>query len=235
MTRVKQHSTLRRSAAVSCLLFICAGAAHARAPLLPGSAFVQARPCVAEPFGDVGADEREQRLAGKCADAERLQINADGPRLQPDKTPPVAPFKLGFDQIVTRPITRLFITNFRLGWTGSNPERQNQNGLQTERAMVAAGGMLRLDEHFAMDMNVGRDVGMGLRTRTTMSGMWRPADERMLIAQVAEEPTGGTASTLGLRWWLVHKRVAFDFLARRAADSAVVEPRIGLSIFDIGR
>jgi hypothetical protein len=204
-------------------------AALADKPILPASAFVVPQACRVDPYGDSSPEERETMLDRGCG-MDRLKLDVDGPRPQAtsDSTP-LAPVKLGADQVMTRsqgPLT----TSLRMGWQGLSA---SEGRLQTEHALLAAASMLRLSPDLAVDMNVGRDLGANLRTRTTVTGLWRATDERLIFAEVAPEG-GSLVGAVGLRWWLVAKRLVLDVAARRPSDGAGIEPRVGLALLQFG-
>ena len=203
--------------------------AHAAPPVLPDSAFIVPQPCRVDPYGDANPEQRELQLDRACGQ-DRLQMRVDGPRVQPQAVAMATP-KLEVDQLLSRNDGWL-THSLRLGWSAALDDKAGR--LQTDHALLAAGTMLRLSEEWALDMNVGRDVGAKLPTRTTVTGLWRPLDDGMLFAQVTPE-AAGLASTVGLRWWLVPKRLVFDVAARRSADGQAIEPRVGLSLLEFGR
>ncbi len=204
---------------------------HAAPPVLPASAFIVPQPCRVDPYGDANAEQREQQLDRACG-LDQVQMRADGPRVQPQAgAVAMATPKLEVDQLLSRQEGWL-THSLRLGWSAALDDKAGR--LQTDHALVAAGTMLRLNDDWAVDMNVGRDVGAKLPTRTTFTGLWRPLDEGMVFAQLAPE-AAGLAGTVGLRWWLVPRRLVFDVAARRSADGQTVEPRLGLSLLEFGK
>jgi hypothetical protein len=211
---------------------LCCGwsvAAQAAPPVLPDSAFVVPQPCRVDPYGDASLEQRELQLDRACGQ-DRLQMRVDGPRVQPQAVAMATP-KLEVDQLLSRNDGWL-THSLRLGWSAALDDKAGR--MQTDHALFAAGTMLRLNDDWAIEMNVGRDVGARLPARTTFAGLWRPLDDGMLFAQVTPEATG-LASTVGMRWWLVPKRLVFDVAARRSADGQVIEPRVGLSLLEFGR
>jgi hypothetical protein len=223
---------LGRAAAVSCWLVLCALSALADgpAPALPASAFVTPQPCRVEPYADTSLEQREQSLERQCG-WDRLQFKLDGPRTQGTGLVS-APVKLEADQLLTRNDGAL-TSSVRLGWAAQRDEKEGR--LQTERALFAAGSMLKLSPDLALDMSVGRDVGANLPTRTTVTGLWRTGSDQLLFAEFAPDASGVVASAIGLRWWLVPNRLVLDVAARRSADGQAIEPRVGLSVLEFGR
>ena len=222
-------NALLRSFGLACCCWSMA--AQAAPPVLPDSAFVVPQACRVDPYGDANPEQRELQLDRACG-LDRTQMRLDGPRVEPKvATVSTATPKFGVDELVSRQDG--WLTNsLRLGWSAALDDKVGR--MQTDHALMAAGTMLRLNEDWAVDMNVGRDVGAKLPTRATFTGLWRPLDDGMVFAQLAPE-TAGLASTVGLRWWLVPKRLVFDVAAHRSADGQTIEPRLGLSVLEFGR
>jgi hypothetical protein len=206
------------------------GAAAAGPALLEGAAFEPPVPCVVDPFADATHDQREMLLERACG-RNRLDLRVDAPRAQATDTGP-SQLVLEVDQVVSRQVLEAFTATARLGWSGATQDGFSR--METGRALLAAGGRLRLHERWAVDMNLGRDVGPGLRTRATMAGLWRPADDHMVFAELGAE-AGGVANVVGYRWWLVPDRAVIDVMARRSAGGDTVEPRLGLQVFGFAR
>ena len=202
--------------------------AQAQTRVLPESAFVMPQPCRVDPYGDADPAQRELQLDRSCG-LDRLQMRVDGPRVQSQAAAvTMAAPKFEVDQLLSR--NDGFLTHsLRLGWSAAFDDGSGK--LQTDHALLAAGTMLRLNEDWAVDMNVGRDVGGKLPLRTTFSGLRRPIDDGMLFAQLAPE-TAGLAGTVGLRWWVLPKRLVFNVAAHRSADGQTIEPRVGFSLFE---
>jgi hypothetical protein len=218
-----------RIGAVVLGMVLC-GAASAEPMLLDGDAFEAPTACQVEPFANPSLGEREHSLDRACG-RNRLDLRVDTPRAQQTDTGP-SRLVLEVDQVMTRQVLDAFAATARLGWSGATQEGFSR--MVTGRALLAAGARLRLHEQWAVDMNLGRDIGPGLRSRATMAGMWRPADEHMVFAELAAEP-GGVANAVGYRWWLVPDRAVVDVTARRSAGGDTVEPRLGLQVFGFAR
>jgi len=218
-----------RIAGVVLGMVLCA-AASAEPALLDNDAFEAPPACPVEPFADPSVGEREHSLDRGCG-RNRLDLRADTPRAQPTDTGP-SRLVLEVDQLMTRQVLDAFTATARLGWSGATQEGFSR--MQTGRALLAAGGRLRLHERWAVDMNLGRDVGPGLRSRATMAGMWRPGGDHLVFAEMAAEGAG-VANVVGYRWWLVPDRAVIDMTARRHAGGETVEPRVGLQVFGFAR
>ncbi|NML17738.1 hypothetical protein [Azohydromonas caseinilytica] len=213
---------------------------------LKDTAFTAPRDCPLDPFASPSTDDRVQQLRKDCG-RDRLRLGVDGSRVElatvqpaallgPAPASPQAPLKLEVDQLHSQQWSALsapLITSLRLGWQGSREGRLGQ--VQSDqRALLATGGLLRLGPDAALDMSVGRlrsgTLKSGeLRTRTSVTGLWRPMGEHMVYAQWAEEPTG-VAREVGVRWWLQPGRLALDMGARRSAEGQPLEPRLSLSM-----
>src|SRR5690349_7047603 len=175
-----------RALAAFTLLGLCALCAQAAKPVLPASAFVVPQPCHVDPYEDVSLEQREQSLASDCG-RDQLRLSVDGPRASALGTTTIAPVKLSADQVITRS-EGILTSTLRLGWEalqGSPDER-----LETDHALLAVGGKLRLTPRLALDMNVGRDLGADLPMRRTFSGSWRATSDQLLFAEVSPEPAG---------------------------------------------
>lgn len=197
------------------------------APLLKDSAFARAPNCDLEPFADLDSGRGERLLERDCG-PEHRDTRLDVPRVQLVAT---GVPRVDVEQTVSTRWDSL-IASARLGWSGASDEKQTR--MSTQRALIAAGGLLKLDEDWALEMKVGRDAGPGLRTRATMAGLWRPVGEHLLFLQFAAEE-GGVAQAVGLRYWLLPGRASFDLLARRSPDGQSIEPRFGFQLYNFGR
>jgi hypothetical protein len=206
-----------------------AGSAFAAPPLLPPRAFQTPEACMLEPFADASIEQHEQQLSRKSCGLDRLQMRVATPRVRPLDTGP-SRVEVEVDQLVTLRAHDL-TASARLGWAGSSQEDRPR--LQTDRAVVAAGGLWRLDDQWAMAMKVGCDLGASLRTRATLLGLYRPEQRNLLFMQLAAEQAG-LAPAIGMRWWL-DRHASFDLMARRAPDGGAVEPRFALQILGFGR
>jgi hypothetical protein len=206
------------------------GAALAEPALLDVAAFEPPAACAVDPFADASFDQRELLLERACG-RNRLDFRVDTPRAQPTDTGP-SQLVLEVDQVLSRQVLDAFTATARLGWSGATHDGFSR--METGRALLAAGGRLRLHERWAVDMNLGRDIGPGLRSRATMAGTWRPAGDHMVFAELAAEQ-GGVANVVGYRWWLLPDRAVIDVTARRNAGGDMVEPRLGLQVFGFAR
>ena len=213
---------------------------------LKDTAFAAPRHCPLDPFANPSTDDRVQLLQKGCG-RDRLHLGVDGSRVELATVQPAAllgsapasaqaPLKLEVDQLHSQQWSALsapLTTSVRMGWQGSREGRLGQ--VQSDqRALLATGGLLKLGPDAALDMSVGRlrsgTLKSGeLRTRTSVTGLWRPMGEHMVYAQWAEEPTG-VAREVGVRWWLQPGRLSLDMGARRSADGQPLEPRLSLSM-----
>jgi hypothetical protein len=199
--------------------------------LLPSSAFAALPPCGLDPFADASTDERALQFERPCGqDQLRLRVNSARPVVEAG----AVRYEFEVDQLLTQHLGDELTTTARLNWLGAGEEQSN--GTQTSaRALFAAGAQYRLDPDWSLQLNVGREATpTDPRTRATMSGAWRPAGEHLLYMQWAAEPEG-VANTVGMRWWLVPRRMAVDVTARVPPDGQAVEPRLGLSLLEWAR
>lgn len=221
---------------------------YAPRPRVPlRGAFTDRRDCPLDPFTTLSTDDRLQLLRKDCG-RDRLRLGVDGSRVQLAQPQPAvlmgeapaspqAPVKLEVDQLQSQQWSALdtpLTTSVRLGWQGSRDGRLGQ--VQSDqRALVATGGLLRLGPDVALDMSIGRLRSGNLktsegRTRTAITGLWRPMGQHMLYAQWSEETNGTVAREVGVRWWLQPGRVSLDLGARRNAEGQPLEPRMALSM-----
>lgn len=198
------------------------------APLLPPRAFQTPESCTLEPFVDASAEQRERQLLHECG-RDQLQMRVATPRVRPLDTGP-SRIEVEVDQLVTVRADDL-TASARLGWAGSSQEDRPR--LQTERALIAADGLWRLDEQWALAMKMGRDLSAGLGTRATLSGMYRHEERHLVFMQLAAEDAGVTPA-VGLRWWLA-RHTSFDLMARRAPNGSAIEPHFALQILGFCR
>ena len=104
---------------------------------------------------------------------------------------------------------------------------------ETDRALIAAGGLWRLDPQWALAMKLGCDLVASLRTRATLSGLYRHEERNLLFMQLSAEEAG-VVPAVGLRWWLA-PHASIDLMARRTSDGGAIEPRFALQILGFGR
>lgn len=200
--------------------------------LLPSSAFAALPACELNPFSDASAEERAQQFDRLCGQ-DQLHLRADSARPAAEAGP--VRHEVEVDQRLTQRLGEDITTTARLNWLGAGEEQAR--GTQTSaRALLAAGAQYRFDPDWSLELNMGREANGDddLRTRATMSSAWRPAGEHLLYMQWAAEPEG-VANTLGMRWWLVPRRMAVDVSARVPPGGQAVEPRLGLSLLDWSR
>jgi hypothetical protein len=217
---------------------------------LKDTAFSAPRSCSPDPFNSVSTDDWLKQLRQGCG-RDQLRLGVDGSRVQLPTVQPVqqaalmdkplpdspkAPLKLEVDQVQSQQWSALsapLTTSLRLGWQGSRDGGYGQ--VQSDqRALMATGSLLRLGPDVALDMSMGRQRTGNLRsgetrTRTAVTGLWRPLGLHMLYAQWADEATG-IAREVGMRWWLQPGRLSLDVGARRSAEGQPLEPRMALSL-----
>jgi hypothetical protein len=202
-----------------------------QANLLPQAAFVETPPCVVDPFATTGALERAQQLEQACGQ-DRLRVRVDTPQIRP-RDPGPGRYEFQVEQTVTQRLDERLSATARVDWAGAGDEEIDR--VMTGRAVVAAGALYRPDPSLDLQVDIGRDAGPSMRTRATVAGAWRPtADDNVVFMEWAAEEAG-VANTMGMRWWLVPRRMAVDVTAYVAPDRHRVEPRVGFSLLDWGR
>lgn len=227
MDRPSWTFSLIGTIALVCALLLVAGVAVAAPPLLPDSAFRTLPACApVDPFVDADAAARERRLDDTCGGEDPpLSMHMATPRVRPTDTGP-SRVEMAVDKQVTLS-TDWMIASARLGWGGASPDAQPR--LETHRALIAANGLVRLDESLALDLSVGQDVAFGPRSRASATALYRPGDRHFVFMQVASQDSQ-LVPAVGMRWWLAPGRASLDMSARRSADGQTLEPRIGLQL-----
>lgn len=207
-----------------------------RRSLLGPAAFASPSTCALDPFADANGEQRERQLAradlgggmGYGCTGERLALNVAAPPPAVTSNARMRRFDLSIDQWMSTRVADQLTTSARLGVKASGDPTVRS---QAARALVAAGSMLRLNDDWAMELQFGRDKDTTTqRSRAKWSTLWRVAGEHLMYMQLSTDRTGGTAETVGLRWWLVPRRATLDLSAYRPVDAQRVEPRLGLSV-----
>jgi hypothetical protein len=202
--------------ALLCALVLVAGVALAAPPLLPADAFTTPRPCELHPFDDPSVEQREQSLSRPCGrDALKMRLFDTGPKR----------VGLEVDQLMTMHADDNLTASARLGWSGASDPSQPALG----RALIAAGGMLKLDDNWALDLSAGHDIGSDKRTRATASALFRPTGRNLMYVELAAEDVRVVAPGVGMRWRLTDN-ASLDVSARRSADRQQVQPRLGFQL-----
>lgn len=179
---------------------------------LPLAAFVAPPACRVEPFAEEGVSQRLEEIARECG-GERMNLRVESPRAtSPGLVPSVLRLRADrVDSFGLGPLT----ASLRMAWSGA---AQGGEPLRTEHAVFAAGSLLRFDSSLALRVHVGLDAAQALRSRARLAGLWRPDDRRFMFAEWAGSDAGTEAHQVGLRWWWVPGRVAFDVAARVRPD-----------------
>lgn len=176
-------------------------------------AAVQAEPaCTVDPFAAPAPADREAGLAvaQRCG-GEHLNWFVEPP------DPAAAARRTGvlrarIDSVRSEPLLPGLLGSVRLGWAGLGGEPTT--GLRTERTVLAAGGLLRLSEDWAVRMELGRDLTADSQ-RSTVGGSWRPVSTALVFAEWSETPGPAQPQrVVGARWWLLPKLLAVDVQAR---------------------
>lgn len=198
------------------------------AALVAGAAAAQAEtlPCRVDPFGGESAAERGAMLSRGCG-GEHVDYRLESSRDKPtDPGPSRVAARL--DAITSRPLGDLLLGTLRLNWSAAGSEA-SERLLRTERTAWAAGTWWKLDSDWALQMNIGREVAGGPRTRATLAGIWRPIRGAVMFAEWAGTPEGLDGQRIGMRWWVVRNRLSLEAGARRGADTGWDDRQIRLN------
>lgn len=184
--------------------------------------------CRVEPFGQTDAAAAERALAAPCG-GEHLDWKLETPRAHPlDPGPSL--LRARVDTSVSEPLASDLQGTLKLSWAALRDEREGDGELRTQRAELAAGSLFRLDDDFALQFGVGRDVLGEGRNRTTFVGLWQPTERSVLFAEWAGSEGQTDQHRVGARWWLAPRRVSVDVGASLLPDGQWSEQRIGLSV-----
>ena len=207
------------------------GCLGARAePQVGPDAFITPPHCNVEPFADGSVAQYLDDFKRTCGGAAtRLQI--ESPRERDSDSGP------GLLKAQAQRITSLRLgavtTTLELAWSGAG---ESDGRLRTERAVFAAGSLLHLDRAVALRADLGKDMAGEARQRARFAGLWKPRENSLLFAEWAGNIGRTNHHAVGVRWYLIHKRVALDFGARRTPwASGSIEPRIGLLLPGLGQ
>ena len=204
--------------------------ARAIAGLLVGAALCMhaaAQPaCRVDPFGQPSAADGEQLLRQGCGGGH-LRWNVETPRARPEDAGPSL-LQAQVASSISRPLPYGLLGTLKFDWAGVREESDGE--LRTERSALAAGGLVRLGDGLALQMNLGREL-TELRSRATLATLWQPLRSTTAFAEWAGSAGGTEAQRLGARWWLLPQRLALDVAATHLPDgSGWNDQRIGLTL-----
>ncbi len=201
--------------------------AFAASAYLAGLARAEMPDCPVEPFSEVSAAQRAQMLAGNCRDeSSRWKVAAPRPKAQ-EASPTVV--KAEYSALSSQRFASL-LGSLKFDWSGQRQTDGRGVALNTQRAALAAGGLLRVDDDLALQMNLGMEHASVARMRATMSSMWQPTRASMLFAEWAGSEAGTESRRVGGRWWVVPRRVVVELAARQLPNGVGwVDQRIGLA------
>jgi len=186
-----------------------------------------APPCRVEPFAQETAADRARAIAQPCG-GEHLLWNLSGTprRAMLSGQPNVVRAQLR--SVRTHRLGSGMLASLKFNWAASGNSFSRR--FSTERLALAAGGWLRIDEHLALQANIGREKTIGQRTRATVATVWQPGRAGLVFAEWAGTQDGTEMHRVGGRWWLVPRRLALDFGATsRVGGSGWEDQRIGLT------
>lgn len=220
---------LLRNVAVACWLAAALGGAHAELRASPGT-LVTSPTCRVEPFADGNVVQYVEDVARPCS-GEATNIELETPRERAGDSGPGL-MKAQAQRLGTR-VFGPFMTTFKLARARGG---ESDLRLRTEQAVIAAGGLLRLDHALAPRAPVGRDNAGEARNRARFASLWQPQENSLLFAEWAGSNEQTDHQSIGMRWYLIHKRIAIDIAARRTPwSSGWAEPRIGLLLPGLGQ
>jgi hypothetical protein len=184
------------------------------------------QPCAVEPFGEQPVDVQEAILRRGCG-GEHTRWYVETPRAK-ESDPGPSMVRTQFDSVASEPLGAGLLGTVRMSWSGFGNEEEG--GLRTERATVAAGGMWRFDDAFALQFSLGREMTGMPRSRATMAGVWSPIDSGVFFAEWAGSQQGTENHRFGARWWLLPRHLAIDVSARQLPEGGgLVDHRYGLT------
>lgn len=173
-------------------------------------AWADLRPaCRVDPFA-LGAPpmEREALLRQPCGSDELLKLHVEP--LNP-ALPRSGVVRARVDNVVSEGVFPGLLASVKLSWAGLGGEPTT--GLRTERTLLAAGGQLRVSDHWSVQMNLGRDL-VSDRNRATAVGLWRPLERGVLFAEWSGAKHDAESQRVGARWWVLPRRLAVDVDSR---------------------
>lgn len=188
--------------------------------------------CPVNPFADVTPAQRDAVLAGKCS-GDDSKWKLDTPRAKPADVGPSL-VKAQFNTGVSTQLSSLMQGSLKFNWAGLRNEWAG-SGMRTETAAFGAGGLVRMADAWALQMNVGRELTGVSRSRATMASIWQPTSQGMLFAEWAGSDAGTEARRVGGRWWLIPGKLVMDVGARYVPEGVGwIDQRVGLTL-DLSR
>lgn len=211
-----------------CLAFLLlvAFALAARAEMrLPGDAFVAPAECHAPTSVAATLEQRIATFVPQCG-AQRTKFDMSGSNVQAAGSKPSV-LRARFSQVASERFGAM-LTTLKLGWTGASQPANDWRMRGGES--ITAGSLLQVEPRFALRAQWGLDPNQASRNRTRLAGLWAPSERRFLYAEWDQREEERTEThTLGMRWWLVPRKVALDVAAQwvpRLPDAA--QPSVGL-------
>ena len=90
---------------------------------------------------------------------------------------------------------------------------------------------MRLDDRWAVEANVGREMAGASRSRATLTSLWQPSRSSVLFAEWATAQRTTEMQRVGGRLWLMPKRLALDVGSSHLPDGiGWNDHRIGLTL-----
>jgi len=179
--------------------------------VLCSAARADARPaCKLDPFAMQAPADRESVLRQSCG-TEHLGWMLEAPRPAPNHVGPSL-VRAQVESVASRSLLSDVLGSVKFGWTGRGDDLRQ--GVRTERALLAAGAMLRTTEAWSLQVDVGREITQAVQQRATLVGQWHPTRMALLFAEWTGSDQGAEYQRVGARWWVVSRRLAVDLSAR---------------------
>ncbi|WP_295643076.1 hypothetical protein [uncultured Methylibium sp.] len=176
-----------------------------------GASWADSRPaCKLDPFAMQAPADRELVLHKSCG-KEHLGWRVEAPRPAPNHIGPSL-VRAQVESVASRSLLSDVLGSVKFGWTGRGDDLRQ--GVRTERALLAAGAMLRTTEAWSLQVDVGREITPAVQQRATLVGQWHPTRMALLFAEWTGSDQGAEYQRVGARWWVVSRRLAVDLSAR---------------------
>lgn len=155
--------------------------------------------CNIEPFSNENIGRRVESLRQTCVGPE-LRWGVEVPRVNVMRT--------RVDSNFAQKLSPSLETALRLHWVGRHDEMRGS--MRTEQAFVASALRWRPDARIAFNLRVGQELFGAFRERMAVSSVWQPHRRTVMFAEWATTQQGTEWHQVGLRWWLVSRRLSLE-------------------------